>query len=82
LGGAAVVCAVHDGRAFDFFRPAKYGLLPQVLDAGELVGGNAILETGTFLAILLGTLAAGLLAGHSNATWIEASLVIVAIAGS
>src|ERR1700719_4462596 len=64
-----------------FFAPAKYGLLPQVLDASELVGGNAILETGTFLAILLGTLAAGLLAGHSNTTWIEASLVIIAVAG-
>src|SRR5712664_300109 len=44
-----------------FFAPAKYGLLPQVLDAAELVGGNALLETGTFLAILLGTLAPGLL---------------------
>src|SRR6266446_6644942 len=42
---------------------------------------NAILETGTFLAILLGTLAAGLLAGHSNTTWIEASLVLIAIVG-
>jgi 1-acyl-sn-glycerol-3-phosphate acyltransferase len=64
-----------------FFAPAKYGLLPEVLDAGELIGGNAMLETGTFLAILLGTLAAGVLAGHSNTTWIEASLVLVAIVG-
>lgn len=64
-----------------FFAPAKYGLLPQVLDAGELVGGNALLETGTFLAILLGTLSAGLLAGHSNTTWIEASLVFIAGVG-
>src|SRR5450631_2627869 len=64
-----------------FFAPAKYGLLPQVLDAGELIGGNAMLETGTFLAILLGTLTAGLLAGHSNTTWIEASLVIIAVIG-
>jgi 1-acyl-sn-glycerol-3-phosphate acyltransferase len=64
-----------------FFAPAKYGLLPQVLDAGELIGGNALLETGTFLAILLGTLAAGLLAGEANTPWIEASLVFVAIVG-
>jgi 1-acyl-sn-glycerol-3-phosphate acyltransferase len=64
-----------------FFAPAKYGLLPQVLDAGELVGGNAMLETGTFLAILLGTLAAGLLAGHGNTTWIEASLLVIAVVG-
>jgi 1-acyl-sn-glycerol-3-phosphate acyltransferase len=64
-----------------FFSPAKYGLLPQVLDAGELVGGNAMLETGTFLAILFGTLAAGVLAGHGNVTWIEASLMTIAVGG-
>jgi MFS family permease len=64
-----------------FFAPAKYGILPQVLDGGELVGGNALLESGTFLAILLGTLVAGLLAGHGNTTWIVASLLIIAAAG-
>jgi 1-acyl-sn-glycerol-3-phosphate acyltransferase len=64
-----------------FFAPAKYGLLPQVLNADELVGGNAMLETGTFLAILLGTLAAGLLAGHGNTGWIAATLVVIAILG-
>ena len=64
-----------------FFAPAKYGLLPQVLAARELIGGNAMLETGTFLAILLGTMAAGMLAGHANTTWIEASLVLIAVAG-
>ena len=42
-----------------FFAPAKYGLLPQVLRPAELVGGNALVEMGTFLAILLGTLGAG-----------------------
>jgi 1-acyl-sn-glycerol-3-phosphate acyltransferase len=69
------------GAHSTFFAPAKYGLLPQVLGAGELIGGNALLESGTFLAILLGTLTAGVLAGHSNTTWIEASLVLVAIVG-
>jgi 1-acyl-sn-glycerol-3-phosphate acyltransferase len=64
-----------------FFAPAKYGLLPQVLNAEELVGGNAMLETGTFLAILLGTLAAGLLGGHSNTSWIAAALVLIALLG-
>jgi 1-acyl-sn-glycerol-3-phosphate acyltransferase len=64
-----------------FFAPAKYGLLPEVLSAEELVGGNALLETGTFLAILLGTLAAGLLAGHSNTSWIAAGLLLIAVLG-
>jgi len=64
-----------------FFAPAKYGLLPQVLNAQELIGGNALLETGTFLAILLGTLVAGLLAGNANSSWIAASLFLVAVLG-
>lgn len=64
-----------------FFAPAKYGLLPQVLNAEELVGGNALLETGTFLAILMGTLCAGLLAGNSNTSWIAAALLLVALLG-
>jgi 1-acyl-sn-glycerol-3-phosphate acyltransferase len=64
-----------------FFAPAKYGLLPQVLNAQELIGGNAMLETGTFLAILLGTLAAGLLAGNANTSWIAGSLFLVALLG-
>ena len=38
------------------FGPLKYGLLPQVLDERELVGGNGLIEMGTFLAILLGTI--------------------------
>ncbi len=69
------------GAHSTFFAPAKYGLLPQVLTHAELVGGNAMLETGTFLAILLGTLVAGLLAGHANTTWISASLFVVALVG-
>jgi 1-acyl-sn-glycerol-3-phosphate acyltransferase len=64
-----------------FFAPAKYGLLPQVLNAQELIGGNAMLETGTFLAILLGTLAAGLLAGNANTSWIAGALFLVALLG-
>lgn len=69
------------GAHSTFFAPAKYGLLPQVLSAEELVGGNAMLETGTFLAILAGTLIAGLLADHANTAWIALSLFAVALFG-
>jgi 1-acyl-sn-glycerol-3-phosphate acyltransferase len=44
------------------FGPVKYSLLPQVLKEEELVGGNALVESGTFLAILLGTILGGILA--------------------
>ncbi len=46
-----------------FFAPAKYGLLPQILGPEELVGGNAMVEMGTFVAVLLGQIAGGTLAG-------------------
>ena len=50
------------------FGPVKYSFLPQHLREDELVGGNALVESGTFLAILLGTLLGGLLiaAGGGN----------------
>lgn len=64
-----------------FFAPAKYGLLPQVLRPAELVGGNALVEMGTFLAILFGTLGAGLLAGRADEGIIAAALLGVAALG-
>ncbi|RLJ62672.1 MFS transporter [Sulfurisoma sediminicola] len=45
------------------FGPIKYAILPQHLGEKELVGGNALIEAGTFVAILIGTLLGGLLAG-------------------
>jgi len=50
------------------FGPVKYAILPQHLKETELVGGNALIEAGTFVAILLGTLLGGLLASDSGAT--------------
>lgn len=64
-----------------FFAPAKYGLLPQVLRPAELVGGNALVEMGTFLAILFGTLGAGLLAVRGDEGVIAAALLGVAALG-
>ena len=49
------------------FGPLKYSLMPQHLRQSELVGGNALVDAGTFLAILIGTIAGGLLAPTSNA---------------
>lgn len=45
------------------FGPIKYGIIPQVLGRRELVGGNALVEMGTFVAILAGTIAGPLLMG-------------------
>ena len=64
------------------FGPVKYAILPQHLKSEELVGGNALIEAGTFVAILLGTLLGGLLAGSSDGTtWITIVGLAIAIGG-
>jgi len=67
------------------FGPLKYSLMPQHLRQSELVGGNALVDAGTFIAILIGTIAGGLLvqtapagaAGHANSA---AAIVLVVVA--
>jgi len=49
------------GMQSAFFGPVKYSILPTHLAEEELIAGNALIEAGTFLAILLGTIAGGLL---------------------
>jgi 1-acyl-sn-glycerol-3-phosphate acyltransferase len=64
------------------FGPVKYAILPQHLKREELVGGNALIEAGTFVAILLGTLLGGLLAGSGDGTtWITAVGLAIAVGG-
>ena len=70
------------GLQSTLFGPVKYAILPQHLHEDELVGGNAQVEAGTFVAILIGTLAGGLLAGAGvDAAWIAMAGFTVAVAG-
>jgi 1-acyl-sn-glycerol-3-phosphate acyltransferase len=69
------------GAHSTFFSPAKYGLLPQVLAEDELIGGNALVEMGTFVAILLGTLVAGILAGARRNDVLVGALAGIAALG-
>lgn len=71
------------GLQSTFFGPVKYSILPQLLDEDELVGGNALVETGTFLAILLGTITGGLLVarGAAGLGWVSTAVLTVAAAG-
>lgn len=58
------------------FGPVKYSMLPQHLRSHELMGGTGLVEAGTFLAILAGQLAGGLLApGHAMAAMIAVALL-------
>jgi 1-acyl-sn-glycerol-3-phosphate acyltransferase len=64
------------------FGPVKYSILPQALRGDELVGGNALVEMGTFLAILGGTIGAGvLMSSEGYAYWVGAAVVSVAVLG-
>ena len=64
------------------FGPVKYAILPQHLREEELVGGNAWVEAGTFLAILLGTVLGGWLVAQPGGThWISVAIIALALAG-
>lgn len=91
---AAVGFARHDaawlyagvflmGLHSTLFGPVKYAYLPQHLDERELTGGNGLVEMGTFVAILVGTIAGGLLAKFpGEAEWhVWGACLAIAVAG-
>ena len=62
------------------FSPAKYGILPEILPHEQLSSGNGLLELLTFLAIISGTIAGGvLLDGAGGSPWIS-GLVLMTLA--
>ena len=65
------------------FGPVKFAYLPQHLRPEELVGGNGLVEMGTFVAILLGTMAGGVLASipGNGPTYVAAACIALAIGG-
>lgn len=65
------------------FGPIKYGIIPQVLKTRELIGGNALVEMGTFVAILAGTIAGPLLMAIDAEwpVWVSGTGLVIAIAG-
>ena len=69
------------GTLASLFGPIKYGILPDLLERRELPSGNALIEGGTFLAILLGTIVAGLAAnGNSNPVHFAWLMILTALA--
>ncbi len=70
------------GLQSTFFGPLKFSILPQHLHQTELVGGNAMIETGTFVAILLGTLVGASIGGADQVTaWLFVLVMGVAVVG-
>lgn len=65
------------------FGPVKYAYLPQQLASSELVGGNALVESGTYVAIILGLIVGGLSVAidPGNQVVLASCLVGIAILG-
>ena len=70
------------GGQSTFFGPIKYSILPQHLREDELIAGNALIETGTFISILTGTIFGGLFVLRPGGIHFVSLLVVgIAIAG-
>jgi 1-acyl-sn-glycerol-3-phosphate acyltransferase len=65
------------GLQSTIFGPAKYSVLPELLPEESLVKGNALVEMGTFLAILIGTIAGGILIGMKQGEFIISAVGIL-----
>ena len=78
-----LLCTFAMGLHSTLFGPLKFSCLPQVLSESELTGGTGMVEMGTFVAILLGNVAGGLLValpgiGHGT---VALACVLLALAG-
>jgi 1-acyl-sn-glycerol-3-phosphate acyltransferase len=70
------------GTQSSFFGPAKYSYIPQHLEDTELIEGNALVQMGTFVAILLGTILGGLLiAEQAGRIYVAIAIMAFAVAG-
>ncbi|MES2904611.1 MAG: MFS transporter [Pseudomonadota bacterium] len=69
-----------------FFGPIKYAILPQHLEGDEVLGGTGLVEAGTYIGILGGTLLGGVLVvqnpdGTFHGEWAALGVLVVALIG-
>ncbi|MFZ2824446.1 MFS transporter [Hydrogenophaga sp.] len=76
-------CVFLMGLHSTLFGPVKFAYLPQHLSERELTGGNGMVEMGTFVAILLGNVAGGLLIAMPlvGPTYVAAACLLLAVIG-
>ncbi len=81
--GLLLACVFLMGLHSTLFGPVKFAYLPQHLSERELTGGNGMVEMGTFVAILLGNVAGGLLVAIPSVGphWVAAACLALAVAG-
>jgi len=75
-----LACIFLMGTHSTLFGPAKFAYLPQVLSPRELTGGNGMVEMGTFVAILLGNVAGGLLVARPEVGHAQVAVAGLALA--
>ncbi len=75
-----LLCTFLMGLHSTLFGPVKFAYLPQVLKEHELTGGNGMVEMGTFVAILLGNVAGGLLVAIPDVGHTSVAVACVAVA--
>jgi 1-acyl-sn-glycerol-3-phosphate acyltransferase len=80
---ALLLCVLLMGLHSTLFGPVKFAYLPQHLNERELTGGNGMVSMGTFVAILLGNVAGGLLIAvpETGARWTAGACLAVAVLG-
>jgi acyl-[acyl-carrier-protein]-phospholipid O-acyltransferase/long-chain-fatty-acid--[acyl-carrier-protein] ligase len=68
----------------NFFSPAKYGILPEMMSEAQISRANGLLELSTFIAIVIGTSFGGLLFERwkDHPVWMGATLLGIAVVGS
>jgi len=77
-----LACVFLMGLHSTLFGPVKFAYLPQHLNERELTGGNGMVEMGTFVAILLGNVAGGLLVAVPGGThYVAVACIAVAVLG-
>ena len=71
------------GTHSTFFGPIKYAILPDILKPNELMSGNALFQSGTSIAILIGMILGGAVISSSqgNLIWISLTIITIAIIG-
>ena len=76
----ALMLVAVTGLAFHstFFGPIKYAILPQHLEDADVLGGTGLVEAGTYLSVLFGTIVAGVI---FDQVWLVAGLTLLVALG-
>ncbi len=76
------ICLFLMGIHSTLFGPVKYSMIPELVADSHLLTANALIEVGTFLAILIGTILGGLLVSFDHGElWISGGLILCSLIG-